>query len=354
MDICGRWDASTANVRELFKQGYARIPPKWKHSFCHTAVQAVCHSTIAIFASPASPKINAQSGLFVRRCTACGLELKLDPLHALVVMAFYLAQMGMPGETLFGALAMMVCLLVLGADVSIKANISVDEILSSSDAGHCRHTPLSPLELMRAVPSSVINSWSEDCRIGWGCLIQVLAVAITEQLQDPDNRSPREPMSQLGEEWTRTPMSGSSESSGHHLCDEEFKQGIHDDWLELPCGGPRTGLIWASVQTELLTYRRVREGDPWISENFSMKALKAWLEGDSPEFSTPLVQNGMFKGHTRCGWFSGASDFLCPTAQEVCIDYFMNMDIYGTASYIQQTGLLGCFESVEHVEDETD
>ncbi|RTE73716.1 hypothetical protein BHE90_011853 [Fusarium euwallaceae] len=63
-DICGRWDADTETLRELFKQGYARIPNQWKHPFCHTAVQAVCHSIVAIYASPASPSINAQSGLF--------------------------------------------------------------------------------------------------------------------------------------------------------------------------------------------------------------------------------------------------------------------------------------------------
>ncbi|GKU11085.1 unnamed protein product [Fusarium langsethiae] len=62
-DICGRWDADAPAVRELFKQGYARIPTRWKHPFCHTAVQAVCHSMIAIFASPASPSIDTESGL---------------------------------------------------------------------------------------------------------------------------------------------------------------------------------------------------------------------------------------------------------------------------------------------------
>ncbi|RSL68879.1 hypothetical protein CEP53_002440 [Fusarium sp. AF-6] len=332
-DICGRWDADTPTVRELFKQGYARIPTKWKHPFCHTAVQAVCHSIITIFASPASPDINMHSGLFVRRCTECGLELKLGPLHTLVVMAFYLAQLGMPGETLFGALAVMLCLFALGANVYLAVDVSVDEILSSSDAGRCRHTCMSALDLMRAVPRNVIEAWSENCQIGWSCLAEVLAIVMVEDL----------------DEGPETPMSSSSESSDHHSCDEEFQEMCHDYWLELPCHGPRTGLLWASVQTELLTYRRVRERDSWISDNFSMDALKAWLEGDSSEFSTPLVQNGMFKVPTRCGWFHGVGDFLCPTAQQVCPDYFMNMDIYGRASYITQPGLLQSFENVEHV-----
>ncbi|KAL5590278.1 hypothetical protein FOBRF1_013835 [Fusarium oxysporum] len=348
-DICGRWDAETPTVRELFRQGYARIPTRWKHPFCHTAVQAVCHSIVAIFASPASPNINAQSGLFVRRCTACGLELKLGPLHTLVVAAFYLAQLGMPGETLFGALAMMVCLISLGADVSIKANISVEEILRSSDAGQCRHTLLSPLDLIKAVPGDVIEAWSESCRTGWGCLIQVLVLAMSEQDQKRSGRSQRS-ASPLGDTWPDTPGSSSSESSDLDLCFLEFQEGIHDNWLKLPCNGPRIGLLWASIQTEFLTYRRIREGDPWISENLSMKALKTWLEGGDIKLLTPLVQNRMFKMHTRCGWFDGASDFLCPTAEEVCTEYFMNMDIYSRTSYIWQPDLLQSFESVEQVE----
>ena len=113
-DICGRWDADSPVVRALFRHGYARVPTKWKHAFCHTAAQAICHSIIAILGSPASPPIDTLSGLFVRRCNNCGLELKLGPLHTLVVVGFYLAHRGIPGETMFGALAILVCLLSLG------------------------------------------------------------------------------------------------------------------------------------------------------------------------------------------------------------------------------------------------
>ncbi|KAG7425998.1 hypothetical protein Forpi1262_v012177 [Fusarium oxysporum f. sp. raphani] len=349
-DICGRWDAETPTVRELFRQGYARIPTRWKHPFCHTAVQAVCHSIITIFASPASPSINTQSGLFLRRCTACGLELRLRPLHTVVVTAFYLAQLGMPGETLFGALAMVVCLITLGADVSMKANISVEEILRSSDAGQCRHTQLSPLDLIRAVPGDVIEAWSESCRVGWGCLTEVLALAVLQQDQERSSRSHRS-ASPLGDEWPGTPTSSFSESSDHESCWSTFQEDYHGNWLKLPCNGPRIGLLWASIQTELLTYRRVRDGDSWISENFSMKALEAWLEEDDTELSMPLVQNRMFKVHTRCGWFGNALEFLCPTAQEVCTEYFMNMDIYSRSSYICQPDLLDSFESLEQIED---
>ncbi|PNP73369.1 hypothetical protein FNYG_13267 [Fusarium nygamai] len=349
-DICGRWDAEAPMVRELFKQGYARIPTRWKHPFCHTAVQAVCHSIVAIFASPASPNINTESGLFVRRCTACGLELRLRPLHAVVVTAFYLAQLGMPGETLFGALAIVVCLIALGADVSMKANISVEEILRSSDAGLCRHTQLSPLDLIKAVPGDVIEAWSESCRVGWGCLTDVLALALLQQEQARSDSSHRS-ASPLGDDWPGTPTSGFSESSDHDSCWSMFQDEYHDNWLKLPCNGLRIGLLWASIQTELLTYRRIRDGDSWISENFSMKALRVWLKEEDTQLSMPLIQNRMFKEHTPCGWFGNASQFLCPTAEEVCTEYFMNMDIYSRTSYIGQPDLLQTFEYLEPVQD---
>ncbi|KAJ3543252.1 hypothetical protein NM208_g3667 [Fusarium decemcellulare] len=351
-DICGRWDANTPKVRELFKQGYARIPNKWKHPFCHTAVQAVCHSMITIFASPASPDINTPSGLFVRRCTECGLELKLGPLHALVVTTFYLAELGMPGETLFGALSVLVCLLALGADAFTKANLSVEEILRSSEPGKCLHRLLSPLELMQAVPANVIEAWSDDCRIGWGCFVQTLAYAVTRGHQQPQARRS---MSQ--QERTGCSMPGWDEFSDDELCDgwcdPELGSEMHRDWLKLPCTSPRIGLLWATIQAELLTYRRLREGEPWISENFSMIALKRWLEGDLSDFLTPLVENKMLTQFTRCGWFGQANDFLCPVAQDVCAEYFMNMDDYTRASYIQPADLCAHFGEVEEVKDKT-
>ncbi|KAF5563134.1 hypothetical protein FPHYL_5366 [Fusarium phyllophilum] len=271
-DICGRWDAEAPMVRELFKQGYARIPTRWKHPFCHTAVQAIYHSIVAIFASPASPNINTESGLFVRRCTACGLELRLRPLHTVVVTAFYLAQLGRPGETLFGALA------------------------------------------------------------------------IVEQARSD---SPHRSVSPLGDDWPGTPTSGFSQSSDHDSCWDMFQEEFHDNWLKLPCNGLRIGLLWASIQTELLTYRRIRDGDSWISENFSMTALRVWLEEEDTQLSMPLIQSRMFKDHTPCGWFGNASEFLCPAAEEICTDHFMNMDIYNRTSYIRQPDLLQTFENVE-------
>jgi len=176
-DICGRWDADSPIIRSLFRHGYARIPTELKHPFCHSSVQAVCHCIIAMFASPLKPNINFPSGLFTRRCGHCGLELKLRPLHTLIVVAFYLAQLGLPGETLFGPLAILVCLLRLGMCVSTTANISVNAILGNTETDICNHDHIDASGLLQAVPEHVVAQWSPACRTGWRCISEVLLEA---------------------------------------------------------------------------------------------------------------------------------------------------------------------------------
>ncbi|KAK4141974.1 uncharacterized protein C8A04DRAFT_38633 [Dichotomopilus funicola] len=298
-DVCGRWDADSPAVRALFRHGYARIPTSWKHAFCHTAAQAVCHSVIATMASPASPRIDSLSGLFVRRCTNCGLELKMGPLHALVVVTFYLAHRGMPGETLFGSLAILVCLLSLGASASLKAAMSVGDILGSPEiSGRCCHKPIDAYDLMQEVPHELVAKWSTDCQTGWACIQQVLLLA-----KDDGDRNSRQ------------------DSGGEHES--------------------ATVNEAATIQVELLTYRRIHTLDPWTSDNFSMASLKTWLEGDSLEFGTPLVENNMMRNHSPCGWFydNYDNDFLCPVAEDVCKDHFMNMDVYNRATFLNRPGL---------------
>ncbi|KAJ3578928.1 hypothetical protein NPX13_g1632 [Xylaria arbuscula] len=307
VDICGRWTLDTPGVRDLFQRGISRIPNAWKHPFCHTAVQAVCHSIITIFGPSCAPSINKTSGLFVRRCTECGMELKLGSLHALVVTVFYLAQAGMAGETLFGGIAVLLYLLSLGADATATANISVEAILGISETANCCHVPLSPRELMESVPKEVIDNWADDIKVGWGCFAQILSRASKEGNSQPQHD-----------------LEMDSEMGCENDCED------NGDWLNVKCHDAEMGLIWATVQAEILTYRRVNEGDAWISQNFSLRALDSWLSGDSAEFLTPLVTNQMMQAHSKCGWFHRATCFVRPTALEVSARPIMDMDLLRT------------------------
>ncbi|KAK3899067.1 hypothetical protein C8A05DRAFT_18446, partial [Staphylotrichum tortipilum] len=343
-DICGRWDPVSPPVRTLFRHGYSRIPTSWKHAFCHSAAQAICHSLIAILAAPIRPPIDSPSGLFVRRCNNCGLELKLGPLHTLVVVAFYLAHRGMSGETMFGALAILVCLLSLGADASLMTMMSVEDILGQAEHGRCCHKLMDASDLLEAVPHDFVAQWTTDCQTGWRCIQQVLLLAKSAGDDVPQQDDASDSTSDSEQDVTSDGSSDSGregcEGSNHgdqervqfcRLCcpleNEEFGP------LNLPCGGPKLGLLWATIQIELLTYRRINIGDPWISGRFSMDALKTWLEGGSLEFLTPLVESRMMKKHSCCGWFLGP-DFVCPIAEEACKEYCMNMDDYDRGSFV--------------------
>ncbi|KAK4039018.1 hypothetical protein C8A01DRAFT_47468 [Parachaetomium inaequale] len=320
-DICGRWDADSPVVRALFRHGYARVPTKWKHAFCHTAAQAICHSVIAIWGSPASPPIDALSGLF----------LKLGPLHTLVVVAFHLAHRGMPGETMFGALAILVCLLSLGAHASLRTVMSVEDILGRAEPGRCCHKLLDAYDLMRAVPHDLVAHWSTDCQTGWICILQVLLLVRhdgdSDSQQDADSGHGPD-----GDEFEGDSNADSEEDSHGapqiHDCGlgtESFS--AYTEWLELPCGNPKLGLLWATIQVELLTYCRIDTADSWLSSRFSMGALKTWLEG------------GMMRYHSPCGWFD-CDDFVCPVAEEVCKEHFMNMDVYDRATFLERPELI--------------
>ncbi|GAB1317650.1 hypothetical protein MFIFM68171_07860 [Madurella fahalii] len=347
-DICGRWDADSPVLRAHFRSGYARVPTKWKHGFCHTSVQAVCHSIIAVYGSPGS-KINTLSGLFVRRCNNCGRELKLGPLHTLVVVAFYLAHQGMPGETMFGPLAILVCLLSLGADASLSVTMSAEDILGTARQESCHHNPMTACELMEAVPQSLVGRWSSECQTGWFCILQVLRMhqgnreaEVQRAFGDP---LPRESLSDTDSdvslEERHNTLTGIRECALEDELFDKLNIQMHGEWLEWPRGTPKLSLLWATIQVEFLTYRRIQAGDPWISDKFSMTALRNWLEGRSLTFSTPLVDDNLMRQHSPCcGWFLGCHEFASPTAENVCTQHFMNMDIYSRATFLKNTEFL--------------
>jgi len=337
-DICGRWDRESPIVNQLFRQGYSQIPTDWKHAFCHTSAQAVCHAMFGIYGAPGISRINDPSGLFLHRCSNCGLQLPLGPLHAAVVVAFYLAYKGMPGETLFGALAMMNCLLRIGANPDISSNISVDAILGVQNESECSHVEMTPRQLMKAVPQNIRQEWSEECETAWACMILVLERAERNFQQSP---APGTSSESSTSDEDMADLSESDDESLSTTCDWMLGEG-HETY-SIPCTGYELGLLWATIQAELLTYRRIDETDPWLSAKIDMHALKSWLSGESQDFSTPLVQNDMMTWHSICGWFRPDSGEVLPNAEDISKKYFMNMDIYHRATYIDHADFCGAW-----------
>ncbi len=125
VDPRGRRGADSPCMQHLYNSRIPVVPLEWKHMFCHTSVQAVCHHVAVMCLGTWRPNINAKSGLFTKRCQNCRSELKTGPLHALILIAFHVANSCLPGENLFGMIACLVCLLVYRVDPCDTAEISI-------------------------------------------------------------------------------------------------------------------------------------------------------------------------------------------------------------------------------------
>lgn len=344
-DICGRWDVDTPPIRQLYNAGNPRIPKHWKHCFCHSAAQAVCHNIIAVFGPASAPDVDAPSGLFRRCCANCGLELKLGPLHTLIIVAFYLSERGMDGETLFGVVSCLACLLALGANANLTVDVSVEELLGSPDNQGCRHQPVDALQLAQQIPRSNIDRWSLSCKCGWRCLLLILGRATIGLAKEPStsakqiddvcgsilNGGALEENDVMDETW------GNADGLSEVSVNECRARGNHD-FFGIPCQETDIGILWATVQTELLTYRKISNLDPNISDNFRLAALERWLEGSTEWFETPLVEDEIMKEHSKCGWFVDSQQFFNPMASETCSRQCMNLDVPSRASFIELLG----------------
>lgn len=313
IDICGRWDADSDCYRSLLSRGVPAAPAEWKHKFCHTSANAICH-TIPYTEDVLRRNNIHHSGLFIRLCTSCGLKLTMSHLHALVMVAFHLAMSGSEDEDLFGILACALRMLDSDADPRIKSAISLEllDIGQSESMDTCTHEDLTPAELAQRLGSYKLSSWSKKLATGWEILCWVL------------RRSQKM--------WLPT-QSHSIVEQNLEFVDDDFTHRA----FEADCSGGgafRRDLIlstlWASVQTELLTYRRVNVGDSWISDQFNMERL-LWGLKEAGTVSVGLVENGLMKAYCRCGGF-GTEDLVCTS--DVSATYFSNMDIWARATYL--------------------
>lgn len=168
IDICGRWDADSDCIRALLAAGNDHIPFAWKHKFCHTSAQTICHclDQLCVYAKligEAKDIPQIPSGLFVKYCVSCGLKMQLLPLHSIVLVTFALAQYGKKDEDLFGMLAVLLAMLRRGADPRETAHFSISALFHGDEIDmlnemECDHAELKPAELADCVPSPVIQN----------------------------------------------------------------------------------------------------------------------------------------------------------------------------------------------------
>ena len=308
VDICGRWDADSECIRSLYSAGFVRIPFAWKHKFCNTSIQAITHSIglLDCYAGDSSQDsiLEISSGLFLKRCVSCGRKLPLKPLHTLVIIAFTLAQFGTKDEDLFGIVAVLLCMLQLGADPGLAVELSPsmlfpDEDLDMMDIPGCDHQELSAAQLAELVPLSYIRTWSSLAKTGWNIFCLAL------------DRSEKQ-----WEAW-ENPYSADIK------CRHPSNFGS-DNVLRILC---------SAVQTEALTYRRLKEGDPWMSPNFDMYTLLNGLRQGN-EVCVNLVKDNMIDV-CECGVFKHPlQSTVAPTrAEEVTKFHFSNLEDWSRTTY---------------------
>ena len=359
VDICGRWDPDSDCIRTLLADGHSQIPFAWKHNFCHTSVQTICHCIGTLFLFSNRPGVNTASGLFVRRCSHCGLKMQLLPLHTLLIISFHLSQSGCEGETLFGVLACLLCLLQNGANPLLKANISLRMLLSDEEGLDCSHHELDPLELIEKLPAGLASKWTKEIQTGWQVLHNILKHSQAVWHRRPLLSQPIFDVLQQSDEFSAFVDFGEDEmdideSSNQDIgedemdSDESSSQDIDlpafcrccDNYLDAPPKnffGTSTVLapLWAAVQTELLTYRRLKEGDAWLSQNFNMETLKEGLNRSM--VTIPLVSQHMMKDFCECGEFLEAYPG-CALAEDASAYYFANLEDWDRSTFIKIRG----------------
>lgn len=306
VDICGRWDADSDCVRELLKAGDSCIPFAWKHKFCHTSIQAVCH---CIDRAVLRPTLENPSGLFIKYCASCGLKMQVLSLHLIVLTAILLAQFGAKDEDLFGILAVLLAVLKQGANPLQTLDLSIQALLpdeaSDMDLTGCSHRHLRPLELANLVPSGFVESWSSKKRTGWAIFCQILRLSEKTWASD------------------MIPLDGECKIGRYHSIDKI--PNYFGETREL-------AMLSGAVQTEYLTYRRLAEIDPWLSPNFDMDAIGESLDkGEVPRIG--FFENDMVHPVCDCGNFDSPMVEL-PLAQEIMKDHFSNLEDWSRTTFI--------------------
>jgi len=355
VDICGRWSADSHCYRSLLASGERAIPSTWKHKFCHTSIQAVWH-TIFILYGTLPMLATEQSGLFRHTCPnpSCHRRMQLGPLHALVVVAMFLATYGCADEDLFGIIACYLCMTQAGVDPLEEACLSVPQILGFQTDDICIHAEMTPSELATQLREKMSSfTFGNTVTTGWNCLVTIMRIAESAGRRQTRMTSPgsndSDSNSIVGDEGSL----GIADENNLIVADEEAmdceQDELHLDYQEehalsrIEFGGEcyecedraydgdlllclhNSGLghAWAAIQAELSNYRPLDESDKWSSPYFSVEGLLQSLTINGP-IGIAYINNRMLKPYCGCGRYLEA-EFL-PLRQDMFTEHSSNMD----------------------------
>ena len=315
VDICGRWDADSECFRALMASGDSAIPFQWKHKLCHTSAQAISHSMHLLHQQAENigdhSVLRNPSGLFLKYCASCGMKMQLQPLHSLIITALQLANHGTKDEDLFGIVALLLCMLNLGANPLEVANVSRSTYSDEDESqSGCDHENIGPVKLATRIRTHFIKRWPKRIRTGWNMICCILKLSENEW--------------QTSDLPLKIDVRGEQGHFGQS-CSSFFGRDMN------------LKILHAAVQTELLTYRRLAEGDPWVSPHFNMDQALESLEKDG-KVSIGLVEKNMMSPLRSCGhWREDGYCISFPRAEHVMKYYFSNLEDWARSTFIKDS-----------------
>ena len=213
-------------------------------------------------------------------------------------------------------------------------------LLGTEEVVECSHEELDPAELAEKVPTMLKVMWFGDLSTGWEVICNVLRCSQAEWNVQPSKRRPTESESEHDDHFDtfirysrgemRTDEEASYERRLPALCPDNK---THRNFF----GGSKVlASLWAAVQTEILTYRRLEEGDEWISQYFNMRTLNEGLKSRG-KVDIALVQEEMMKPFCGCGQFPGTKS-CWPIVDDAVAYLFWNLDDCNRATITLRPG----------------
>jgi hypothetical protein len=310
IDICGRWDADSPFLRHLLASGNPSIPFSWKHKFCHTSIQAICHCITMMFHTNPHPVLyKAPSGLYIRRCFHCGLKFQLRTLHSLVVTAYHLANNSCQDEDLFGILACLLCFITGDLDLREAEVISVTALMGvDGPEDECDHEQLTAAGLAEKISSHhTVHAWNKTVQTGWAVFCGVMrlsedAAGAYARAEDEEDYDAMDIDSGSGQVCNTQNISEirAGYSCSKHDYPEEGYEAVPFCYRERP----DLASLWAAIQAELVIYRRLNDSMNWTSANFSMETLQDQLSNNVP-LSVGYLDEALLEAFCPCGRFDG-------------------------------------------------
>lgn len=342
VSCCDLWDADSSLWQHHVATGRKGIPASWKHRFCHTSIQAICHS-LRLWSIGSGSRLT--TGLFQCRCFLCGQKLDVTVAHSFVFTTFLLVLYGAADEDLFG----MICCLLQWAQHVLPGSkeqpflavaVSVELLLDLPTKETCCHGPLTPFQFSQTLSQYLASKGKLPA--GWLAFTGVLEILESqytwENMVDTDFQFKYRP-------WKKgisLLLSKGSSTYKHVFCDS-----VEAASFSLDCSHDHTyngrgfgrdlllGHIWAACQAELLTYRRRSDAEPWMSARLSVEDILLCLQTQDPSW-IPYIRKNLLQPYCMCGLFTDKLFGPAPTIDQVCVEDLNNFEDTGGGMYLYE------------------